>query len=66
MASRNVSNTSTVADRSIYLHKGVILKKMYLKLLCYLVSLRNKVIRGNFETTTYLQLRICGCLHLII
>jgi len=35
------------------------------KWLCCLVSLRNKVILGHFETTTYLQLRICCCVHFI-
>ena len=43
MASRNVSSTLTVACRSVYVHKGTILKEMYLKLLYYSVFLRKEV-----------------------
>jgi len=48
MASRNVSNTFTVAGRSVQLHKGNILKEMWLKWLYCFVFLRNKVIPWTF------------------
>jgi len=47
-ASRNVSNIFTVAGRSVYLHKGISLKEMWLKWLYCFVFLRNKVIPGTF------------------
>ena len=43
MVSRNVSNTFTAAGKSVYLHKGSILKETQLKLLYCSVFLINKV-----------------------
>jgi len=57
MASRNGFNTFTVADSSIWLHKGTILKEMSLKLLYCSVSLWNKVISGTFCTYHAVSLR---------
>jgi len=48
MASRNVSNTFTVADRSVQLHKGTVLKEMLRKWSYCCVFLRNKVVPETF------------------
>ena len=48
MTSRNVSITFTVTGRSVWLHKGTILKEMWLKWLYCSVFLINKVILGTF------------------
>jgi hypothetical protein len=47
IASRNVSNTFTVAERSVYLHKGTVLKEMYLTWFYPFIFPRNKVIPGT-------------------
>jgi hypothetical protein len=44
LASRNVSNTFTVAGRRVFLHKGTNLKEMSIEWWCWFVRLRNKVI----------------------
>ena len=61
MASRNVSNTFTVAGRSAQLHEGTILKEIQYKWLYCFALLRNRVIPGTFwsyHVLSSLQLRI--------
>ena len=45
--SRNVSCSSTVAGRSVKLHKGAVLKEIYLTSLYCFVCLKNTVIPSN-------------------
>jgi hypothetical protein len=48
MASMNVTNAFTVADRSVYLHKGINMKQILLKCMQCCVFLRNNVIPQTF------------------
>jgi hypothetical protein len=60
IASRNVTNTFTVAVRSVELHKEAVLKETYLKWLHCCVFLKNKVIPGTFWSY-HAQLTVWHC-----
>jgi len=47
MIPRNVCNDFTVAGRSVQLHKGTILKEMWLNDCTIFLFIRNKVIPGK-------------------
>ena len=66
MASRNVSNTFTVADRSVQLHKGRVLKEnSWNDSTVYYLS-EIKWFQEYFEATTYLSACSVDCSTLLL